>query len=70
MIQYVNAGTYCVGQFYQVTGHLPAFQFRTICERVEVYFVAMIQHREHRAVDFAVIRIVKCRNFDDLRHIG
>ena len=59
VFQYVNAGTYCVGQFYQVAGHLPAFQFRTICERVEVYFVATLHHREHRAVYFAVIHIRK-----------
>ena len=69
MVQYINAGTYCVGQFYQVAGHLPAFQFRTICERVEVDFVATLQHREHRTVYFAVIHIRKGLNFDDLCNI-
>ena len=44
MIQYVNAGTYCIGQSREVSQHLPAFEFRTICERAKVYFFATLQH--------------------------
>lgn len=70
MIQHVNAGTYCAGQLREVAQHVTVFQFRTLRKRIEVDFIATLQHREHRAIDFAVIFVMKCRNFDDLHHVG